>query len=243
MFPEFKFTNEDIKNRYMEFYGDDGSFTEGRRPYWREKLSNLSEFVREIKVGFARFYNRCHNRSGHFWGDRFKSVIVDKGETLINCLAYIDLNPLRAGIVNRPEDYRWNSLGYHIQTNNGDDFLSTDIGLKEFNVKSKKERITRYRRYVYEAGALNQPEKGNAKVIEDKVLEKERCREFELSKTDRFRYRTRYFTDSGIIGLKKFVSTNYQRFKNLFYSKHEKKPKPIKGLDGIYSLKRLSELI
>jgi hypothetical protein len=78
--------------------------------------------------------------------DRFKSVIVEKGETLINCLAYIDLNPLRAGIISRPEDYRWNSLGYHVQTDNRDNFLSTDFGLKEFNVKSKKERITRYRR-------------------------------------------------------------------------------------------------
>jgi hypothetical protein len=150
---------------------------------------------------------------------------------------------LRAGLVERPEQYRWNSLGYHIQTDNQDNFLSTDFGLKEFNVKSQKERIRRYRRYVYEAGSLNQPAKGSVKVIEDKVLEKERSKEFELSKSDRFRYRTRYFTDSGIIGSKEFVSTNYQRFKNLFKSKHEKKPKPVKGLDGIYSLKRLSEVI
>ena len=142
-----------------------------------------------------------------------------------------------------PEQYRWNSLGYHIQTNNQNNFLSTDFGLKEFNVKSKKERIRRYRRYVYEAGALNQPEKGSVKVIEDRVLEKERRREFELSKTDRFRYRTRYFTDSGIIGSKEFVAEHYQRFKHLFFSKHEKKPKSIRGLEGIYSLKRLSEVI
>jgi len=243
MFPEFKFTDEDIKKRYVEFYGDDGAFAEGRLPYWREKLSNLSEFVREIKVGFARYYNRRHNRRGYFWGDRFKSVIVENGETLINCLAYIDLNPLRAGLVERPEQYRWNSLGYHIQTNNQDNFLSTDFGLKEFNVKSKKERIRRYRRYVYEAASLNQPEKGNVKVIADKLLEKERRREFELSKSDRFRYRTRYFTDSGIIGSREFVAANYRRFKNLFNSKHEKKPKPIKGLSGVYSLKRLSEAI
>ncbi len=96
---------------------------------------------------------------------------------------------------------------------------------------------------MYEAGALNRPDKMQAKVIDDKILEKERSREFELSRSDRFRYRTRYFTDSGIIGSKEFVSTNYQRFKHLFYSKHEKKPKPIKGLDGVYSLKRLSEVI
>jgi REP element-mobilizing transposase RayT len=243
MFPEYKFTDEDIRTRFIEFYGDDEGFTEGRLPYWREKLSNLSEFVRAIKVEFARYYNRCHNRRGYFWGDRFKSVIVDKGETLINCLAYIDLNPLRAGIVKRPEDYRWNSLGYHVQTNNRDNFLSSDFGLMEFNVKNKKERIRRYRRYVYEAGAINGPDKMQAKVIDDKVVAKERKKEFEISRINRFRYRTRYFTDSGIIGSKEFVSENYQRFKHLFYSKHEKKPKPIKGFDGMYSLKRLSEII
>jgi putative transposase len=44
------------------------------------------------------------NRRHYFWGDRFKSVIVDKGETLVNCPAYIDLNPLRAGLVDHPED-------------------------------------------------------------------------------------------------------------------------------------------
>jgi REP element-mobilizing transposase RayT len=243
MFPEYKFTDDDIKKRYVEFYGDGRVFADGMIPSLRVKLSSLSEFMREIKVGFARFYNRQNNRRGYFWGDRFKSVIVENGETLINCIAYIDLNPLRAGIVVRPEEYRWNSLGYHVQTNNRDNFLSTDFGLKEFNVKSKKERIRRYRRYIYEAGAVNQPEKGKVKIINGMVLEKERNREFELSRSDRFRYRTRYFTDSGIIGSKEFVSSNYQRFKHLFYSKHEKKPKPIKGLDGMYSLKRLSKTV
>jgi len=42
-----------------------------------------------FEVGFARYYNRRHHRRSHFWGDRFKSVIVDKGETLVDCLAYI----------------------------------------------------------------------------------------------------------------------------------------------------------
>ena len=241
--PEYKFSDKDILKRYVDFYGDERIYSDGLIPSLREKLSSLSEFMREIKVSFARFYNRRHNRRGYFWGDRFKSVIVENGETLINCLAYIDLNPLRAGIVERPEQYRWNSLGYHIQTNNQDNFLSTDFGLKEFNVKSNKERIRRYRRYVYEAGSLNQPEKGKIKVIKDKILEKERSKDFELSRSDRFRYRTRYFTDSGIIGSKEFVSINYQRFKKLFSSKHEKKPKPINGLDGMYSLKRLSEAL
>jgi REP element-mobilizing transposase RayT len=243
MIPDNRFTDEEIQKRFETFYGDSRDFTEGQIPYLRVKLSSLSEFIRDIKVGFARYYNRRHNRRGYFWGDRFKSVIVDNGETLVNCLAYIDLNPLRAGMVSRPEEYRWNSLGYHMQTNNRDNFLSTDFGLKEFNVKSKKERIRRYRRYVYEAGAIERPDKMQARVIDEKVVSKERKKEFGISRINRFRYRTRYFTDSGIIGSKEFVAENYQRFKHLFYSKHEKKPKPIIGLEGIYSLKRLSESV
>jgi len=81
------------------------------------------------------------------------------------------------------------------------------------------------------------------KVIHDKVMAKERKKEFEISRINRFKYRTRYFTDSGIIGSKAFVAENYQRFKDLFNSKHEKKPKPIKGLEGTYSLNRLAEVI
>ena len=78
----------------------------------------------------------------------------------------------------------------------------TTLLTRAVNVQSKRERIRNYRRYVFEAGSLNRPEKGSVKVIEDKLIAKERSRKFELSKTDRFRYRTRYFTDSGIIGSK-----------------------------------------
>jgi putative transposase len=67
----------------------------------------------------------------------------------------------------------------------------------------------------------NQPEKGDGKVVEDKLFEKERLKEFKLGKSDRFRYRTRYFTNSGIIGSKEFVAANYRRIKHLFCSKHK----------------------
>jgi putative transposase len=256
-FPEYKYTDEEIKNRYEKFYGDDRVFAAGQIPLLREKFSSLSEFVREIKVGFTRYYNKRHTRRGYFWGDRFKSVIVEKGETLINCLAYIDLNPIRAGLVERPEDYRWNSLGYHIQTDNKDNFLSLDFGLLEFgpgeirsgvtsemhwaSILDVEERMKRYRRYVYEAGALGHPGKEQARVIDKDLVEHERGKNYKVSRADRFRYRTRYFADSGIIGTKEFVSSNYQRFKEFFMSKREKIPKPVAGLDGMYSLKRLAE--
>jgi hypothetical protein len=78
---------------------------------------------------------------------------------LINCLAYIDLNPLRAGLVDRPEEYRCNSLGYHIQIGSKDNFLSLDLGLREFGMLDAVEILKRYRRYVYEVGALDRPGK------------------------------------------------------------------------------------
>jgi hypothetical protein len=81
MLPGYKFTAQDIRKRYVSFYGDDRVFTDGLIQSLRAKLSSLSEFVREIKVGFARYDNKRHNRRGYFWGDRFKSVIVYKGET------------------------------------------------------------------------------------------------------------------------------------------------------------------
>ncbi len=243
MIPESDISDDEIKKRFQRFYGEDSTFPDGQLPHFRAKLSSLSEFMRDIKVNFTRYYNRRHNRRGYFWGDRFKSVIVDRGETLVNCLAYIDLNPVRAGIVSQPEEYRWSSIGYHIQTWNKDHFLSTDFGLKEFNVKSQKERIRLYRKYLYEAGSLDRPDKRRASVIDPRILIKEKKKGFEITRASRLRYRTRYFTDSGIIGSQEFVSATYQRFKHLFLSKHEKKPKPIKGLDGMYSLKLLSEII
>jgi hypothetical protein len=87
-----------------------------------------------------------------------------------------------------------------------------------------EERLKRYRRYVYEARAVNYPQRAADRVIDSDMVEYERKKNFEFNRMRRFRYRTRYFTDSGIIGTKDFVSGNYQRFKDLFMSKREKVP-------------------
>ncbi len=242
MLPDHYFSDEEIKKRFTRFYGKERDFSNDWIPDFQKKWSSLSEFIKEIKQTFSRYYNKKHDRRGNLWGERFKSVIVENGETLINCLAYIDLNPVRAGLVDRPEAYRWNSIGYHVQTENKYRFLSLDLGLKEFGKMSVAERLRRYRRYVYEAGGIKAPGKSQTNVIDSRILEKERGNNFEISRTDRFLYRTRYFSDSGIIGTKEFVSSNYQRFKKMFQSRHEKIPRPIKGLEGIYSLKRLTEV-
>ena len=105
------------------------SFLKGSWMPLERGFSSLSHYVKDIKQTFSRIYNGQKKRKGTLWGERFKSVIVEKGSTVINCLAYIDLNAVRAGIVKRPEDYRWCSIGYHVQAGNKDDFLSLDFGL------------------------------------------------------------------------------------------------------------------
>jgi len=194
-----EYSDEEIKKRFKSYYGENTKreLGKGQIPYLREKWGNISEYVKEIKQSFSRFYNKLHHRRGFFWSERFKSVIVDNGDTLINCLAYIDLNPIRAGIVNRPEEYRWCSLGYHVQSGNKEGFLSLDLGLRQFGVKKEKDRLKYYRRYVYEKGGLKTAEKD---------------KDFEFGGIDRFKYRSRYFTDSGIIGTKAFVARYYQVF-------------------------------
>jgi putative transposase len=241
MLPDSDFSDDEIKNRHTKFYGDDRQFAEEKIPVFRIKWASLSELVREIKQCFSRYFNKRHNRRGTLWGERFKSLIVEDGEALINCLAYIDLNPLRADIVKCPEEYRWSSFGYHVQTRNKGNFLSFELGLKEFDVKNRKERLRKYQRYVYEAAAIKRSRGKSCVMTDEKIIEKESKTDFKNTRAYKFRYRTRYFSDSGVIGSKAFVSKNYKQFKDIFNSKHEKKPKPIKGLVGIYSLKRLSE--
>ena len=113
-----------------------------------------------------------------------------------------------------------------------------DFGLKQFGEMDDAERFRRYRRFLYEAGAVD---KGKDMTIDEKIVSKERAKDFNLARTQRFLYRTRYFTDSGIIGTKAFVQITYDRVKDRFQAKRDKVPKPIAGLGGIYSLKRLTE--
>ena len=120
----------------------------------------------------------------------------------------------------------------------GDGLLSLDFGLAEFGYDSPAERFLYYRKFLYEKGSLS-PGKGAR--IDSGVLSIEKKRGFALGTMDRFRYRTRYFTDSGVIGTKAFVARCYQMFKDSFSCRREKRPLRIAGLHGIFSLKSLSE--
>ncbi len=72
------------------------------------RMGDLSNYMKELKQWISRSYNRTHNRKGTLWEDRFWSCLLeDKAETLTAVASYIDQNAVRAGIVKRPENYRW----------------------------------------------------------------------------------------------------------------------------------------
>lgn len=70
-------------------------------------------------------------------------------------------------------------------------------------------------------------------------MDRERKREFRLTRTERFKHKTRHFTDSGIIGSREFVRKTDELFKEFFQSSDERRPNRVQGLDGFYFLKRL----
>jgi REP element-mobilizing transposase RayT len=78
---------------------------------FRKRFCDLSCFVKELKERFSRWFNKHHERRGTLWMDRFKSVLVEDGEALRTMALYIDLNPVRAGLVEDPKDYRWTGYG------------------------------------------------------------------------------------------------------------------------------------
>ena len=74
---------------------------------------NVSEFMNYVNGQFARKYNKIHNRSGHFWGERFHSTIVEADSQLFNTIAYIELNAVKAKIVKSPKNWKWSSYNAH----------------------------------------------------------------------------------------------------------------------------------
>ncbi|MFC1590778.1 transposase, partial [Candidatus Omnitrophota bacterium] len=71
--------------------------------------ARLSKVMHGINLSHAKYFRDNYGGMGHFWQDRFKSYVIQKDRYLINCITYIEYNPVRAKIVQRPEDYKWSS--------------------------------------------------------------------------------------------------------------------------------------
>ena len=76
------------------------------------RMHDISQFMKTLKQRFSIWYNRSHGRVGTLWSERFKSTLVEENYLALRIVsAYIDLNPIRAGLVEDPKDYRWSGYG------------------------------------------------------------------------------------------------------------------------------------
>ena len=73
------------------------------------RQANLSRLMRQINGVYTQAFNRSHGVTGHLFQGRFKAILVDCDSYLLEVCRYVDLNPVRGGMVKRPHDYRWSS--------------------------------------------------------------------------------------------------------------------------------------
>lgn len=116
----------------------------------------LSMGMRQLNGVYTQSFNLSHSSVGHVFQGRFKSIIAEKDTHLLELCRYIVLNPVRAGMVNKPEQWQWSSYNSTVQKNRHIDFLTVDWILGQFSENILQAR-DRYRAYVIDGIGLQSP--------------------------------------------------------------------------------------
>jgi REP element-mobilizing transposase RayT len=113
-------------------------------------FAKLKQVMQNINTSYTVYINRRHERVGHLFQGRYKAFIVDKENYLLELGRYIHLNPLRAGIVKRPEEYKWSSYRDYLLATRKEKVTDIDHTLFFFS-KKRALAANRYQEFV-EAG-------------------------------------------------------------------------------------------
>ena len=108
----------------------------------------LRKAMQGINLSYALAYKKRHGHIGHFWQDRFKSLLIAKDDYLLQCGAYVELNPVRANIVTAPAAYPWSS--YRVYAQGHPDPLVTLNPLYEAFGKTVGERQAAYQQFIHQ---------------------------------------------------------------------------------------------
>lgn len=219
------------------------------------RMYDLSLFMKGLKQRFTQWYNSAHGRRGTLWEGRFKSVLVQDGYAARVMSAYIDLNPVRAGMVKRPEDYRWCSYGEALQPKGGNQaragICRVLAGADAFDQKTGKLKIEcwaegiseRYRMLLFSDGeeaftedihSGEAPENRKLKLVrkgfDRKEVEQVISRGGKLTLGEAMRCRVRYFSDGMTVGDKGFVEKVFVGARERFGEKRKSGARSMKGV-------------
>ena len=207
---------------------------------YAHRMGDVSKFMQELKQRFSQWYNRRNNRKGTLWEDRFKSVLVEaEEEALITMAAYIDLNPVRAGIVSKPEDYRWCGYGAAM---GGDKAARAGLGrildysqhISGDDFENRWEETgALYRWWLYQEGeeVSADPEIGKPgrKGFHRDEVEKESARGGRISLATKLRCRVRYLTSGAVFGSAAFVDQVFESNRNHFGKRRQNGARRMRG--------------
>ena len=231
--------------------GNPGRVTEIHERFTK-RMYDLSDFMKTILQRFTRWFNRTHKRTGTLWEERFKSVIVESGTAARTMAAYIDLNPVRAGMVEDPADYRWSSYGEAVGGGNRGNGKKARDGLVRaitsdtdtgFDSSQWKEVSRRYRRLMGMA-LERRPGMTQDSEIQDTrkklyAVTKNEAEALEsddnqtvlpdLSMAKMLRCRVRYFTDGAVIGSRQFVNDAFAAARGRFTEKRQDGARRMRG--------------
>ena len=108
------------------------------------KANTLSKIIQSITLSHIRLYHSKYKSSGHLWQGRFKNSIIQTDEYLLECLKYIELNPVRAYIVVKPEQYQWSSYTFHAFGEDKEGILDLDpMSLSLADKEEDRQRLYR----------------------------------------------------------------------------------------------------
>ncbi len=200
------------------------------------RMGDVSEYMKALKQRFSVWYNRSHKRFGTLWAERFKSVLVQgAGNPLQTMAAYIDLNPVRAGLVDDPIDYRfcgyaeavagqWQAARRGIRVIWG----AYADGSARGQQVSVAEALRMHRELIFgkQAGQPGLSEAERAKALQ--VLEQEKAL---LPRATVLRCRVRYFTDGAILGSQEFVRGFVEAWQREKGRKYPPKVNRMRGAD------------
>jgi REP element-mobilizing transposase RayT len=213
------------------------------------RLCSLEHFMKELKERFSRWFNKRHGRRGTLWQDRYKSVLVEDGEALRTMAAYIDLNPVRAGLVDDPKDYRW--CGFAEAMGGSKRARRACCVILDATVVSWEATGRQaYRRLLLgegmEAGEeVQASERRQGRTFRKRGVNRVKAlaelREGKsLNKAELLRCRVRYFSDGLVLGSREFVERAFNAKREWFGAKRKTGARglPVKE-GGLFSLRDL----